>query len=325
MDISNKFALKGLTFDDVLLIPAYSEVLPRDVSLQTKLTKGITLNMPIVSAAMDTVTESQMAIAMAREGGLGFIHKNMTIAEQAAQVRKVKRSESGLIVDPITLKVDATIGEAQRIMRDNKIGGIPIINGENTLVGILTNRDLRFETSKEKLVSELMTAEHLVTATEGTTLEDAEIILKKFKIEKLPIVDENEDVLIGVDERPIAKQLAAFWEEQQIERGEYTDMNIWGAVGIGDRNWVMVGLEFEKGFIFMNFSLGQEDGEIKRFSVRDRPIGLILKPISDNKFQEANSGGEYEFILNPSSRNVRIKSILKKEKLAATKTTTGEN
>ncbi|MGB0885857.1 MAG: IMP dehydrogenase [Chitinophagales bacterium] len=197
MDISNKFALKGLTFDDVLLIPAYSEVLPRDVSLQTKLTKGITLNMPIVSAAMDTVTESQMAIAMAREGGLGFIHKNMTIAEQATQVRKVKRSESGLIVDPITLKVDATIGEAQRIMRDNKIGGIPIINGENTLVGILTNRDLRFETSKEKLVSELMTAEHLVTATEGTTLEDAEIILKKFKIEKLPIVDENEK-LVGL-------------------------------------------------------------------------------------------------------------------------------
>jgi len=197
MDISDKFALKGLTFDDVLLIPAYSEVLPREVSLQTRLTKGITINMPIVSAAMDTVTESQMAIAMAREGGLGFIHKNMTIAQQAAEVRKVKRSESGLIVDPITLKVDATIGEAQRIMRENKIGGIPIVEGENTLVGILTNRDLRFETNKEKLVSELMTSEHLVTATEGTTLEDAELILKQFKIEKLPIVDKNKK-LVGL-------------------------------------------------------------------------------------------------------------------------------
>lgn len=197
MDLSDKFALKGLTFDDVLLIPAYSEVLPREVSLQTKLTKKITINMPIVSAAMDTVTESQMAIAMAREGGLGFIHKNMSIAEQAAEVRKVKRSESGLIVDPITLKVDATIGEAQRIMRENKIGGIPIVESDNTLVGILTNRDLRFEILKEKLVSELMTSEHLVTATEGTTLEDAEIILKNFKIEKLPIVDKDKK-LVGL-------------------------------------------------------------------------------------------------------------------------------
>jgi IMP dehydrogenase len=191
MNISDKFALKGLTFDDVLLIPAYSEVLPRDVSLKTKLTKKITLNMPIVSAAMDTVTESQLAIAMARQGGLGFVHKNMSIAKQAAEVRKVKRSESGLIVDPITLKVDATIGEAQRIMRENKIGGIPIVETDGTLVGILTNRDLRFENSLEKKVTELMTSEHLVTAKEGTTLEGAEIILKKFKIEKLPIVSED--------------------------------------------------------------------------------------------------------------------------------------
>lgn len=188
MNISDKFALKGLTFDDVLLIPAYSEVLPREVSLKTKLTKEITLNIPIVSAAMDTVTESQMAIAMARQGGIGFVHKNMSIEKQAAEVRKVKRSESGLIVDPITLKVDATIGEAQKIMRENKIGGIPIIDNDGTLVGILTNRDLRFENSLEKKVTALMTSEHLVTAKEGTTLEDAEIILKKFKIEKLPIV-----------------------------------------------------------------------------------------------------------------------------------------
>ena len=197
MNISDKFALKGLTFDDVLLIPAYSEVLPREVSIKTKLTKKITLNMPIVSAAMDTVTESQLAISMARQGGLGFIHKNMTIEKQAEEVRKVKRSESGLIVDPITLNTDATIGEAQQIMRENKIGGIPIIETNGTLVGILTNRDLRFEYSNEKLVTELMTSEHLVTATEGTTLEDAEIILKKFKIEKLPIVNKNKN-LVGL-------------------------------------------------------------------------------------------------------------------------------
>lgn len=197
MNISDKFALKGLTFDDVLLIPAYSEVLPREVSTKTKLTKIITLNIPIVSAAMDTVTESQLAISMARQGGLGFIHKNMSIENQAKEVRKVKRSESGLIVDPITLNTDATIGEAQRIMQENKIGGIPIVETDGILVGILTNRDLRFEYSKEKLVTELMTSEHLVTATEGTTLEDAEIILKKFKIEKLPIVNKDKK-LVGL-------------------------------------------------------------------------------------------------------------------------------
>ena len=197
MNISDKFALQGLTFDDVLLIPAYSQVLPREVSIQTQLTKKIQLNMPIVSAAMDTVTESQLAIAIAREGGLGFIHKNMTIAEQANEVRKVKRSESGLIVDPITLSVNATIGEAHKLMRENKIGGIPIVDAENTLVGIITNRDLRFETHFETKVSELMTSEHLVTATEGTTLQDAEIILKKFKIEKLPIVDKHKK-LVGL-------------------------------------------------------------------------------------------------------------------------------
>lgn len=197
MNVSDKFGLKGLTFDDVLLIPAYSEILPREVSLKTNLTKKISLNIPIVSAAMDTVTESQMAIAMARQGGLGFIHKNMSIARQAEEVRKVKRSESGLIVDPITLNIDATTGEALKIMRENKIGGIPIVDSDNTLVGILTNRDLRFETAYDTKVTELMTSEHLVTATEGTTLQDAEIILKQFKIEKLPIVNKDKK-LVGL-------------------------------------------------------------------------------------------------------------------------------
>src|SRR5919107_764105 len=143
---TQKNFIEGLTFDDVLLVPAYSEVLPRDVNIQTKLTNTITLNIPMLSAAMDTVTEASLAIALAREGGLGILHKNMSIEQQAAQVRKVKRSESGLILDPITLLVDATIGDAQRLMRENKIGGIPIIDQSNKLVGILTNRDLRFET-----------------------------------------------------------------------------------------------------------------------------------------------------------------------------------
>ncbi|MGB1248334.1 MAG: IMP dehydrogenase [Chitinophagales bacterium] len=184
----DKFQYKGLTFDDVLLIPAYSEVLPRDVSIQTKLTKEITLNVPLVSAAMDTVTESSMAIAMARAGGLGFLHKNMTIEQQAEQVRKVKRSESGLIVDPITLNADATIGEALAIMKENKIGGIPIVDQKSCLVGILTNRDLRFESDMKLPVSEIMTSENLITAPEGTNLKDAEKTLKKYRIEKLPVI-----------------------------------------------------------------------------------------------------------------------------------------
>lgn len=188
---SNKFYGEGLTFDDVLLVPAYSEVLPREVNISTKLTKDITLNVPIVSAAMDTVTEANLAIAIAREGGLGILHKNMGIEQQAEQVRKVKRSESGLILDPITLHPDQTISEALKLMRENKIGGIPIIDSNNILVGILTNRDLRFEKNSRKKVSEIMTSSNLVTAPHGTNLQKAEKILQQHKIEKLPIVDKS--------------------------------------------------------------------------------------------------------------------------------------
>ncbi|TBR19527.1 MAG: IMP dehydrogenase [Chitinophagaceae bacterium] len=180
---------EGLTFDDVLLVPNYSEVLPRDIEIKTRLTKDISLNIPILSSAMDTVTESTLAIALAREGGLGILHKNMSIENQAAQVRKVKRSESGLILDPVTLLEDATIGNAIRIMKENKIGGIPIIDKNQKLVGILTNRDLRFETKLSRKVSELMTKENLITAPEGTDLKKAENILRQYKIEKLPIVN----------------------------------------------------------------------------------------------------------------------------------------
>ena len=188
---SDKFALQGLTFDDVLLIPAHSTVLPREVNIQTKLTREITINLPLISAAMDTVTESAMAIAMAIEGGMGMLHKNMSIESQAKEIRKVKRSESGLIVDPITLSPDATIGEALRLMEENKIGGIPIIDASDTLVGILTNRDLRFETRLSAKVSEIMTKNKLITAPEGTDLVAAEQILKKYKIEKLPVVSRD--------------------------------------------------------------------------------------------------------------------------------------
>jgi IMP dehydrogenase len=189
--------IEGLTFDDVLLVPAHSEILPRDVNIQTKLTKNITLNVPMLSAAMDTVTEASLAIALAREGGMGILHKNMRIDRQAEQVRKVKRSESGLILDPITLLKDATIGDALKLMRDNKIGGIPIIDNGGILVGILTNRDLRFERDESRKVSEVMTKENLVTAPEGTDLKKAEAILHKTKIEKLPVVDRS-GKLIGL-------------------------------------------------------------------------------------------------------------------------------
>ena len=186
---STKFFGEGLTFDDVLLVPAYSQVLPRDVSIQTQLTKSITLNVPILSAAMDTVTEAQLAIALAGEGGLGILHKNMSIESQSEQVRKVKRSENGLILDPITLSPNATIGEALRLMKENKIGGIPIVDLQHKLVGILTNRDLRFETDLRNKVSTVMTATGLITAPEGTDLKKAELIFKKNKIEKLPVVN----------------------------------------------------------------------------------------------------------------------------------------
>ena len=188
---SKKFFGEGLTYDDVLLMPAYSDVLPRDVDTKTKLTKTLSLNIPMLSAAMDTVTEASLAIALAREGGLGILHKNMSIENQAGQVRKVKRSESGLILDPITLSVDATIEDALKLMKENKIGGIPIVDSAGKLVGILTNRDLRFEDNFRRKVSELMTKENLITAPEGTDLKKAQSILRKYKIEKLPVVNKS--------------------------------------------------------------------------------------------------------------------------------------
>ena len=187
--LDKKMLELGLTFDDVLLIPGRSNVLPREVDISTYLTPEIKLNIPILSAAMDTVTESEMAIALAREGGIGILHKNLLIEEQCQEVDKVKRSESGMIRDPITLTPDKTIADALEIMRIYRVSGIPIVNNSEKLVGILTNRDLRFEPNKKLKVSDLMTKENLITAPIGTTLEKAEHILQKYKIEKLPVVD----------------------------------------------------------------------------------------------------------------------------------------
>jgi IMP dehydrogenase len=194
---SNKFLEQGLTYDDVLLVPAYSEILPRDVKLNTKFSRNITLNIPITSAAMDTVTESQMAIAMAREGGIGVLHKNMTIAEQADKVRMVKRAESGMILDPVTLTKEASVGDAKENMSRFKIGGIPIIDAAGKLKGIVTNRDLRFEKDLLRPITEVMTTKNLITVMQGTSLAEAEDILQHHKIEKFPVVD-DQYVLVGL-------------------------------------------------------------------------------------------------------------------------------
>ena len=194
--VNDKIYTEGLTFDDVLLIPAYSEVLPRTVSLQSRFSRNVPVYTPIASAAMDTVTEAELAIAIAREGGIGVIHKNMSIAEQAAQVRKVKRAENGMIYDPITISQNHTVGDALQLMKENRIGGIPVVEGDSKLIGIVTNRDLRFQKDMDKSIKEVMTSENLIT-THMTNLQNAAEILLQNKIEKLPVVDE-EGRLIGL-------------------------------------------------------------------------------------------------------------------------------
>lgn len=200
-----KIVGEGLTYDDVLLVPNYSEVLPREVSIQTKFSRNITLNVPVVSAAMDTVTESAMAIAMAQEGGIGVLHKNMTIAEQAAKVRKVKRAESGMIIDPVTLPLTATVADAKKAMAEFGIGGIPVVDDNRVLKGIVTNRDLRFEKNGARAIVEVMTSENLVTTSEGTSLQEAEVILQGNKIEKLPVVDAQYKLIGLITFRDITK------------------------------------------------------------------------------------------------------------------------
>ncbi|NCD70069.1 IMP dehydrogenase [Mucilaginibacter agri] len=229
---SSKFIAEGLTYDDVLLVPAYSEVLPRDVDTSSYLTRTIKINVPIVSAAMDTVTGSQLAIAIAQAGGIGILHKNMSIQAQAEEVRRVKRSESGMIQDPITLHEDALVSDAVKIMREYRVGGIPVISADNVLVGIITNRDLRFQKEMNKPVREVMTVTNLITAPEGTTLLQAEEILQNYKIEKLPVVNKD-NKLVGLI---TFKDIQKFKNYPKACKDEHGRLRVGAAVGVSGDN-----------------------------------------------------------------------------------------
>jgi IMP dehydrogenase len=224
----NKILGEGLTYDDVLLVPAYSEILPRDVDITSQFTRNIRINVPMVSAAMDTVTESRMAIAMAREGGIGVLHKNMSLEGQAIKVRKVKRAESGMIMDPVTLPKDALVKDAKMAMAEHSIGGIPIVNGSKQLIGIVTNRDLRFEKNNERPLAEVMTTENLVTVGEGTSLEQAEVILQENKIEKLPVVNSSNELVGLITFRDITKLTL----KPIANKDQYGRLRVAAAVGV---------------------------------------------------------------------------------------------
>ena len=227
---SNKFTGIGLTYDDVLLVPSYSEQLPNEVDIKSKFSKNINLNIPIVSAAMDTVTESKMAIAIAQEGGLGVLHKSMTIKNQADKVKKVKRSESGMILDPVTLKENSLVSEAKNCMREYSIGGIPIVNNKNVLIGIVTNRDLRFENDNSKKLSEVMTKSNLVTADVGVTMQEAESILQKHKIEKLPVVNSKNELSGLITFRDIQKLSL----KPKSNKDDFGRLKVAAAIGVSD-------------------------------------------------------------------------------------------
>lgn len=225
---NDKFLFEALTYDDVLLVPGYSEVLPRDTNTSTQLTKNIRLNIPLASAAMDTVTEAELAIAIALEGGIGFIHKNMSIDKQAAQVRKVKRSQAGMILDPITLDINAKVRDAEAIMREYHIGGIPVVDDKRTLKGIITNRDLRFIKDPHVMIKDIMTKENLITAKAGISLEQAEEILQEYKIEKLPIVDEDNKLTGLITYKDILKRR----DKPHACKDEFGRLRVGAAVGV---------------------------------------------------------------------------------------------
>lgn len=224
-----KIRKRALTFEDVLLVPAKSEILPKEVNLETKLTKNISLNIPFISAAMDTVTEYRAAIAMARLGGIGVVHKNMDIESQVMQIKKVKKSESGIIIDPVSIKADQTLQDAENLMSEYKISGVPVIDDENTLIGILTNRDMRFTKDYSKKVSQKMTAMPLITGVEGTTLEDAADVMHKNKIEKLPIVDGNNKLKGLITIKDINKKI----EYPNANKDEHGRLRVAAAIGVG--------------------------------------------------------------------------------------------
>lgn len=279
----SKILGEGLTYDDVLLVPAFSEVLPREVSIKTKFSRNITLNVPIVSAAMDTVTESAMAIAIAREGGIGVLHKNMTIAQQAAEVRKVKRAESGMIQDPVTLKKDNTVGDAQATMKEYSIGGIPIIDEAGKLIGIVTNRDLRFEKDYDRKLAAIMTTKNLVTVAKGTSMKEAESILQQNKIEKLPVVDNDGKLLGLITFRDITK----LTQKPNANKDTYGRLRVAAALGVTadavDRAAALVNAQVDA--VIIDTAHGHTKGVVsvlkevkKKFPNLDVVVGNIATP-----------------------------------------------
>lgn len=294
MAINSNTLQEGLTFDDVLLVPAYSNVLPREVSIQTKLTRQISLNIPMVSAAMDTVTEANLAIALARQGGIGILHKNMNAEEQANQVRKVKRSTSGLIMDPITLPPTATLQEAAYIMKENKIGGIPIIDNGKKLVGILTNRDMRFEKNMKLKVREVMTKENLITAPKGTDLLKAEKILQKYKIEKLPVTDRNGKLIGLITFRDILQ----FKNHPEACKDDYGRLLVGAAVGVTGDVMTRIKLLYESGVdvITIDSAHGHSKGIIdtlrsikKEFKTLPTIAGNVATPDGAKALEQAGA------------------------------------
>lgn len=275
-DLSSSRFEEAFTFDDVLLVPAYSNVLPREVDISTKITRDLKINVPIISAAMDTVTEYRLAIGLARLGGIGIVHKNMSIEDQAEQVRKVKRSESGMIVDPVTLDAGSRVGDALTMMKTYKIGGIPIVNDSNELIGILTNRDLRFETDVTKYVKDVMTSENLVTAPEGTTLHEAQDILQQYKIEKLPVVNSNNKLVGLITYKDILK-VESYPNSAKDSRGRLV---VGAAVGISgdtmDRIDALVNVEVD--VVTVDTAHGHSQGvldTIKSIKIRYPELQII--------------------------------------------------
>ena len=278
---SKKILEQGLTYDDVLLVPSFSNILPRDVSIVSSFSKNIKINVPISSAAMDTVTESKMAIAIAREGGIGVLHKNMTIDQQAEKVRKVKRSESGMILDPVTLTLTSLVSDAKSSMEKHSIGGIPIIDQGGELKGIVTNRDLRFERNNKRPITEVMTSKNLITAKKGTSLDDAEEILQKYKIEKLPVVDSNNKLVGLITFRDITKHSS----KPIANKDTYGRLRVAAAVGVSgdvmDRTKALINAQVDA--IVIDTAHGHTEGVsdvVKKIKLNFPEIELVVGNIA---------------------------------------------
>jgi IMP dehydrogenase len=283
-----KYFGEGLTFDDVLLLPAYSEILPREVNTSTQLTRNIRINIPLLAAAMDTVTESRMAIAMAQQGGVGVLHKNMSIERQADEVRKVKRSESGMILDPVILAENATLRDAHNLMNEFKIGGIPVVSSNNKLIGILTNRDLRFEKNLNKKVTDVMTKENLVTAPEGTDLKKAESILQKYKIEKLPVVN-KQGKLIGLI---TYKDILKLKDNPNACKDKHGRLLVGAAVGVSAETQDRIAALHKAGvdFVVIDTAHGHSRGvlnEVKRMKKMFSSLELVAGNIATGEAAKA--------------------------------------